>query len=138
MKKIILLLILSFLYLSCTTEPSTEDVTFELTAISEVELPSTFKANQDNLIRVKFIRPTDCYAFNKIYNEPNGSTRTIAVESLVFHGNGKCKTLQGNSGIATQVMKFYPEQIGEYTLKFWNGKDTSGNDVFLTYNIFVE
>lgn len=138
MKKIFLLLLIPFLYLSCSKDSETDDVTLELLPVSTVELPSAFGVNKENIIKVKFVRPTDCYAFNQFYYEIEGHISTIAVESSVFHyNNGGCPALQSNN-VATQNLKFRPQEIGEYTLKFWNGKDTNGNDLFLTYNVLVE
>ncbi|ESU29951.1 hypothetical protein FLJC2902T_04330 [Flavobacterium limnosediminis JC2902] len=138
MRKIFLLILIPFLYLSCTKEPETEDVAFELLPVNEVELPVSFNVNKENIIRIKFVRPTECHAFNKFYFEKDGSSRTIAVESTVFkYDNGGCAVLQNNN-VATQNLKFNPDQTGEYTLKFWNGKDSNGVDLFLTYTILVE
>jgi hypothetical protein len=138
MKKIFLLILIPFLYLSCSKEAETEDVAFQLLPISEVELPATFNVNKDNNIKIKFVRPTECHAFNKFYSEKNGTIRTIAVESVVFqYSNGGCAALQNNN-VATQILKFNPSQSGEYTLKFWNGKDSNGVDLFLTYTVIVE
>jgi hypothetical protein len=137
MKKLFLLILISLLYVSCSTESEAEDVTFELLPVNTIELPTSFKVNKENIIKVKFIRPTDCYAFNKFYNEQDGATRTFVVESTVFE-NGSCSALASGNNVATQILKFRPEQIGEYTLKFWQGKDMNGDDLFLTYNILVE
>lgn len=138
MKKILLLILIPFIYLSCSKEPETDNTTLELLPVSEVELPALFGVNKENIIKVKFVRPTDCYAFNQFYYEIEGTISTIAVETSVFHyNNGACPPLQSNN-VATQILKFRPEQTGEYTLKFWKGKDANGGDVFLTYNILVQ
>lgn len=140
MKKIFLLLLASILYLSCTKTENTEDITLDLLPVTEVELPSNFYVSDENIITVKFVRPTNCYTFNKFYYQKAASTRTIAVESAVLHyrnGSG-CQTLPSNANVATQLFKFNPDKTGEYTLKFWNGKDTNGTDLFLTYTILVE
>lgn len=139
MRKIFLLLLIPFLYLSCSTEPETDDVAYELLPISEVNLPAHFNVNKDNIIKIEFVRPTECHAFNKFYSEKNGSTNTIAVESTVFkYSNGNCAALQ-NGNVATQNLKFNPTETGEYTLKFWRGKDSNNeSDLFLTYTIMVE
>ena len=62
-------------------------------------------------------------------------TRIVAVESIVFMNNG-CEPLIEN--VSKQNLKFRPEQVGEYTFKFWQGKDEQGTDIFLTYQIVVE
>ena len=30
-----------------------------------------------------------------------------------------------------EVLKFKPTEVGTYTFKFWQGKDTNGDDIFL-------
>lgn len=138
MRKIFLLMLLPFLSLSCSKESETEDVTLELLPVSQVELPNNFSTDKENIIKVKFVRPTECYAFNKFYYESSGSLSTIAIESKVVRGNnGGCPPLQSN-GVTTQNFKFSPEDSGEYTLKFWQGKGEDGTDLFLTYDIIVE
>lgn len=138
MKNVLLFILIPFLYLSCSKEPETEDVTLELLPVSAIELPVNFNINTENIIKVSFARPTECYAFNQFYSESGNSISTIAVESTVIRKkNGGCRPLQSNN-IMTQNLKFRPVKTGEYTLKFWNGKDTNGDDLFLTYNIFIE
>lgn len=138
MKKIFLLILIPFLCLSCNSETDTDDKEYELLPVSEVQLPQNFNVDKENDIRIKFVRPTECHDFNKFYFEDDNSTKIIAVESTVFKNkNENCATLQNNN-VATQILKFNPDHTGEYTLKFWNGKDTNGADLFLTYTISVE
>lgn len=136
MKKLFLIFtFIAFALSSCSTDDGQEDTVYELLPIQEVILPSTFKINQDNVIQVKFSRPTTCHAFNDFYYEKQGMTRIVAVESIVFMNNG-CEPLIEN--VSKQNLKFRPEQVGEYTFKFWQGKDEQGTDIFLTYQIVVE
>lgn len=138
MKKIFLLLLTSFLYLSCSKESETEDIILELLPVSGIELPVSFKANNENIIKVKFVRPTECYTFNQFYSESDNSMSTVAVETTVIRRkDGGCPSLQNNN-VVTQNLKFKTAQTGAYTLKFWKGKDTNGEDLFLTYSIFIE
>lgn len=136
MKKIFLIFTIVTLALSsCSTDDGQKDVIYELLPIQEVVLPSSFKTNQDNLIEVSFLRPTTCHGFNSFYYEKEGMTRIVAVEGIFFDNNN-CEPL--SESIATQNLKFRPETVGEYTFKFWQGKDEQGTDIFLTYQIVVE
>ncbi|WP_051269822.1 hypothetical protein [Flavobacterium suncheonense] len=136
MKKLFFIVtFIAFALSSCSSDDGQEDVTYELLPIQEVTLPSTFKTNQDNIIEVRFLRPTTCHGFNSFYYEKEGMTRTVAVEAIVFNGN-ECEPL--TESIATQNLKFRPEATGEYTFKFWQGKDEQGTDIFLTFQILVE
>lgn len=138
MKKIFLLMLIPFLYLSCSTETDTDDVAYELLPVSEVQMPQNFNVNKENNIKIKFVRPTECHEFNKFYLEDDNSTKIIAIESTVLKNkNEDCATLQ-NENVAMQILKFNPDRAGAYTLKFWKGKDTNGVDLFLTYTISVE
>lgn len=136
MKKIFLIFtLIAFALSSCSTDSEQEDTVYELLPVQEVVLPSSFKINQDNIIQVTFFRPTTCHAFNSFYYEKQGMTRIVAVESLVFLNNG-CEPL--TESVSTQNLKFRPEETGEYTFKFWQGKDELGTDIFLTYQVVVE
>ncbi|MGX7667798.1 hypothetical protein [Flavobacterium pedocola] len=135
MKNFLLLLMIS-LFISCQKE-ETEEVTYELLPVTEVNMPNTFRVNQMSNIQVKFVRPTDCHSFNKFYSQKNNGLSKVAVESIIVNSSGKsCPTLNGN-GTTTSNFKFTPEEAGEYTLQFWKGKNNSGEDTFLTYNIEI-
>ncbi|ESU24224.1 hypothetical protein FEDK69T_06630 [Flavobacterium enshiense DK69] len=138
MRNVFLLILIPFLYLSCSKESETETTVYELLPVSEVELPTNFKINKEYTIKIKFVQPTECHTFNKIYFEKEGSIRTIAVESTVYkHSDSDCASVQ-NGNMTTQDLKFNLDKPGEYTLKFWKGKNSNGVDLFLTYNILVE
>lgn len=139
MKKFLLLLIVPLFHLSCSNDSESEDVTLELLPVSEVEIPGNINAGKDNMIKVRYVRPTDCYSFNKFYFEMSNTTRTIAVETKVAknNGNSTCRPITNNS-LSTEVLKFHPETTGNYKLKFWKGKDTNGNDMFLTYDVTAQ
>lgn len=137
MKKLLLLVSFFVLLLgSCSTDTKNEEYTYEVLPVSQVLLPSVFKVNEENEIQVSFLRPSTCYAFDSFYYDIKGNIRTIAVESLLF-SNNNCTTLTTNNTLTKSLM-FTPNTTGNYTLKFWNGKDTNGNDTFLTYEIVVE
>ncbi|WP_313806095.1 hypothetical protein [Flavobacterium sp.] len=137
MKNLFYILIgLVFTLSSCSLDDGKEDVSYELLPVNQVVMPESFKANKENPIEIKFIRPTSCHAFNSFYYDKTGNIRTVAIESIIYTNNG-CEPLTVDN-IAVQTLNFKPETAGEYTFKFWQGKDDNGEDIFLTYDIIVQ
>ena len=128
MKKIAFLLLIVLTSISCTKEPDGPRVHLELMPISNVSIPDTLYAFENNEIDVQYNRPSTCYGFDGFYYEKLDLTRTIAVQNYVIEDQ-PCTTLTNETREETLI--FHPTQIGNYTFKFWQGKDTNGNDIFL-------
>jgi hypothetical protein len=128
MKKIAFLLLLVLTSISCTKEPDGPRVHLELMPISNVSIPDTIYAFENNNINIQYNRPSTCYGFDGFYYEKLDLTRTIAVQNYVIEDQ-PCTTLTNETREETLV--FHPTQIGDYTFKFWQGKDANGNDIFL-------
>lgn len=137
MKKLFLIVtFLAFALSSCSINNDQENVTYEILPVAEVELPEVFKVNVDNEIKVYYTRPSDCHMFKSFYYEKKGNIRTVAVETAVFNDND-CVPLTENN-LVSQILKFNPKEPGTYVFKFWQGKNESNEDLFLTYDIVVE
>lgn len=136
MKKLIALLSVFFIVISCT--PSSNDTTniyYELTPIETVELPAEFHVNTDNLIVVNFYRNTSCHGFDGFYYDKVDFTRTIAVQSFVLERND-CENLTND--LLAQTLRFRPTEPGTYLLKFWKGKDANGDNIFEEISVDVQ
>ncbi len=128
MRKIIFSLLIVLTSASCTKEPDGTRVHLELMPISNVSIPDTIYAFENNTINIQYNRPSTCYGFDGFYYEKLDLTRTIAVQNYVIEDQ-PCTTLTNETREETLV--FHPTQIGNYTFKFWQGKDANGNDIFL-------
>lgn len=136
MKKLITLLSVFFIVVSCSFEDKNDtSVHFELLPVESVEMPVDFYADTDNEIIVHFLRPTSCHGFDGFYYEKDEFTRTVAVQSFVLE-QSNCTTLTNQ--VLEQPLKFRPTDPGTYLFKFWKGKDTNGDDVFEEISVDVQ
>jgi len=128
MKKILILLVSFLILSSCSSEVETQETTIELVPVVSVEMPDNFITGEENQIIVRYNRPTNCHGFDGFYYEKDGNTRTVAVQNY-FYNNGNCQNLTND--LKEEIMKFYPPNTGSFTFKFWQGKDSNGNDIYL-------
>lgn len=131
MKKIFVLLVsilLISLITSCSTDYEEQNITKELVPIVSVEVPDEFYAGDENQIIIRYNKPTTCHGFDGFFYEKDGNTRKVAVQNFV-NNNGNCQNLTNE--LKEEVLKFYPPETGIYTFKFWQGKDSNGNDIYL-------
>lgn len=138
MKKIILLFSILFITVSCTPDDDRKQFYMEFLPIESVELPEYFTPGSVNEIVVNYKRPNDCYSFNGWYYTSQGNTRTVAVQALVVEDNN-CIPYQENR-IFSNSFEFKAgmrPQDTSYLFKFYQGKDASGNSVFLEIEVPV-
>ncbi|SEP89881.1 calpain family cysteine peptidase [Flavobacterium urocaniciphilum] len=128
MKKLIALFSMIFIITSCSLESNNQNIYYELLPVDSYVMPAEFHVNTENLIVVKFKRPTTCHAFDHFYYELDDFTRTVAIQSIVIEGNSGCTALTNE--IAEQTLRFKPTETGTYTFKFWKGKDSNGQNLF--------
>lgn len=129
MKKIIALIGIFLLVISCNTEDDEPNVRYELLPIETVVIPDTLLLGDENIITVKYLQPTTCHEFRGFYYEKKGLTRTVAVETSVTETND----CQNSSLLVEKELKIVPLEAGTYTFKFWQGKDSAGNNIFLEF-----
>ena len=130
MKKIVALIGVFLLIISCNTDDDKQDVRYELLPVENVVIPDTLFLGGENLITIKYLQPTTCHEFRGFYYEKNGLTRTVAVETSVTETNN-CQNV--SALLVEKELKVVPIEAGTYTFKFWQGKDGAGNNVFLEF-----
>ena len=135
MKKLIALICIFVLSISCTQEPDGPRVRLELVPVETVVLPTTFTANTVNEIEVTYSRPSSCHGFEGFYYTRDGFNRTIAVLNYVIEEQG-CLPLLNQ--LETQVLRFKPATAGTYLLKFWKGKDAAGVNLYEEFSVVVQ
>lgn len=134
MKKIASLLVLLFILNSCSPGDETS-YSFELVKIDSVEIPAEFALGQTYPITVHYTLPTSCHFFNTLYYDKNLNVRTIAVESAVENRNN-CVETPNSTGTYTFNFQV-TSNGGTYKFRFYQGKDESGQSVFLEYEVPV-
>lgn len=135
MKKIVALIGVFLMLISCSTETDEPKVHYEVLPIDSVVMPTDFYVNVENEIIINFLRPTSCHGFDGFLYEKDGFTRTVAVQAFVVEQEN-CTVL--TNAMSEQTLKFKPTEIGTYLFKFWKGKDTNGNDIFEEISIDVQ
>jgi hypothetical protein len=135
MKKLIALICIIVLSISCTQEPDGTRVHLELLKVESVVLPTTFTSNTVNEIEVTYSRPSSCHGFEGFYYTKDADTRTIAVLNYVIEEQG-CLPLLNQ--LETQVLRFKPATAGTYLLKFWKGKDANGVNLYEEFSVVVQ
>ena len=135
MKKLIALICIIVLSISCTQEPDGPRVHFELLKVESVVLPTTFTVNTVNEIEVTYSRPSSCHGFEGFYYTKDVNTRTIAVLNYVIEEQG-CLPLLNQ--LQTQILRFKPATAGTYLLKFWKGKDAAGVNLYEEFSVVVQ
>ena len=135
MKKLIALIYIIVLSISCTQEPDGPRVHLELLKVESVVLPTTFTANTVNEIEVTYSKPSSCHGFEGFYYTKDAETRTIAVLNYVIEEQG-CLPLLNQ--LQTQILRFKPATAGTYLLKFWKGKDANGVNIYEEFSVVVQ
>jgi hypothetical protein len=135
MKKLIALICIIVLSISCTQEPDGPRVHFELLKVESVVLPTTFTVNTVNEIEVTYSRPSSCHGFEGFYYTRDGFNRTIAVLNYVIEEQG-CLPLLNQ--LQTKILRFKPASTGTYLLKFWKGKDANGVNLYEEFSVVVQ
>jgi len=139
MKRIVSLIALFFLFNSCSIDNG-DSYLFELLPVTSVDMPAEFTYGNTYQITMHYNRPTSCHFFNTIYYdkkidaETSKNIRTIAIENAVAQ-RSDCLTLTNN--MVEYSFNFQVTSTKPYVFKFWQGKDTEGNNIFLEIEVPV-
>ncbi len=140
MKKLIALLSLVFVCISCLPDDSDYPrYHLELIPIENVEIPDFFVQGRTYEIKLFYKKLSTCHYPNGIYYHSEFNSRTIAVENVVYDQND-CSTDISQEDL-TQEMSFefsVTQQAGTvYTFKFYQGKEDNGTPVYLIVEVPV-
>jgi hypothetical protein len=127
MKKIVALIGIFLLAISCSLESDNPRFYSELLPVESYEMPTAFYVDTENEIVLRYINPSTCHAFDGFYYEKVDFTRTVAIQTGVVD-QANCSAL--NNQIVTKILKFKPEETGVYLFKFWKGRDANGVNIF--------
>ena len=134
MKKLIALISVFVLLVSCNIDDDNVDYSVEVLPVKSVDIPSEFKLGETYPITVAYIKPSTCYTFKEFYYSKNLNERIVAPIMLVYDADD-CETL--NNDTKEAAFNFKVTSNGSYTFKFWQGKDDSGEDKYLTIEVPV-
>jgi len=137
MRKILFLALITCftVFTSCSVDDGTVAVQFEAIPIENVLIPTEFNLGDTHTITVTYKRPTDCHTFSNFeYIAESSNVRIVTVVNL-FTTGGDCTALTDN--FQSQTFNFNVLDTNPYTFKFWQGKDSNGDDMYLEYEIPV-
>ena len=135
MKKIVLLLLVSLLSISCSVDDDYVDYHYEVLPVESYILPDSFQLGEVQLIYLSYKRPTDCYVNPRLYFEKNEQIRTVAVQSMVADLKD-CATIP-DEGTKELVFKFKVLSSEPYVFKFYKGEDENGESIFESVTVPV-
>jgi hypothetical protein len=135
LKKIMLLLLFVWFLSSCSLESDTPSYRLEVLKIESVIVPDTLILGQIHKIKVKYLRPSTCHTFSNFIYEKSLNTRFIAVQNFVTESSD-CLPL--NNELKEAEIDFFVTNNGTYIFKFWQGKDSNGQDVYLEIEVPVQ
>lgn len=128
MKKLLLLLFVSLMVLSCSVDGDSENRYYEILPIESYVIPATFEYGKVYDIDVFYKRPSACHLSATLYFEKKDSTRTIAIQSLVLD-RSNCQPVP-NEEPRKGSFKFEVLNKTPYVFKFFKGKDEAGENLF--------
>lgn len=116
-KKIVGLILIVSLHFSCSSDDEEVRNEYYLIPISSIELPEVWTFNQENTIKLRYIRPSTCYFFNNIYvNTKTANEIEFAIQVVKLEESTCLDTT--NEGEYEVSYDFNPSASGSYKLKF--------------------
>ena len=126
MKRFFVSIILTFSLLSCSLDDGTTDFTIETLPIKSAVVPEAFIFGSNHTITVIYDLPSSCHGFYDLYYQYEGTSRIVAINSVVIENN-TC-----TDGLIEVEYQFLVSvvQREDYTFKFWKGVDSNGENIF--------
>lgn len=125
--------ILALAFASCSAEDNNVIKDVEALKIDSVSiLNETMTIGSSQAITTFSQYQENCEGFYGYDYQANEKERVV--KSFKFKNESPCgtRTLTGSSTI-----NFAPRETGQYNFKFWQGKDSAGNDIWITKTIVV-
>ena len=132
MKRLSLLLLFGYLMLGCSKDDS-ESLNQELVSTVSVNIPDSLKTGQAYEFDVLYKKTTNCHYFSGFDVSKNRNTIVVGVVNNYSSAINNCST-NGNLQ-ETAKLNFVVEREDFYIFKFWQGKSSVGEDIFLTKEV---
>ena len=126
-KNILTSILIIITLLSCSlNDDVNSNLTLKTLPIKEAIVPESFDFGQLYRVTVFFDLPDGCHSFYDLFYRHDGTSRIVAVNSLVNNA------VSCTEAIIEKEFTFTVEvrQREDYTFKFWKGTDSNGDDIF--------
>jgi len=134
MKRLLLPMLLAWLTLSCSKD-NAESLNQELAPTVSVNIPDSLKTGQTYEFDVLYKKTTNCHYFSGFDVSKNENTIVVGVVNSYRSATNNCN-VSGNF-VQTAKLNFVVERDDFYIFRFWQGKSSVGEDVFLTKEVPV-
>lgn len=119
---------------SCLDRENVEPIEINRIKIDSVKIPlQTMNLYDVQTIKTYSNYGSGCHRFYDYDYRTDGFNRLVTSYSYEVNENCTQATYVGAS-----QFNFRPIEKGTYTFKFWNGKDTAGNDLWIDKQIIVQ
>lgn len=134
MKRVLMYVMFCCLLFSCSLQDdSLANFQLKTLPIKKVEIAQSFDLGSTQTIKIIYDLPDSCHQFYEITESNNGSATIFTVTAQVI-GETDCNTVVKEE---TREIRFKAAQTEDYIFKFWKGRDSSGNDMFIEMTIPV-
>ncbi len=118
---------------SCLENDDKTNFTFMVTPIDSINMPDTAKLGKVTITAYTQIK-SQCQTFYSFDYTGLNNERTVSTV-IIQNTDVKCGELK----TIKPTFKFIPKRAGDYTFRFWAGKDSVTNkNIFITKDIHIK
>ena len=136
MKKILVFIgfVLTLAVSSCSNDDEL-DLRFEPLRVTDVNFPEEVHVLEAYQVDVTYLRPSSCHYFEGFDYENTGENETTVFLIASVFNDQPCQEL--NVELETSF-EFKPEEAGNYTFRFWQGKNADDEDIYYSVDVLVK
>ena len=130
----VLMLIALFISQSCSLENDNTLFSFDIVAISEIEIPVEFEINTIVEIKTYYVQKSQCHVFYDYIFKQIKKNEIEVYLAETYIENGACE--QENFKVE-RSFKLKIQGYDKYSFRFWNGRNEQGENQFITVEVPV-
>ncbi len=135
MKKALTIILSLILLGSCSLEDDGESIMQNLAPVQSVDMPDSFELGQTYSIGIIYRRPTSCHTYSGLNLDRNGNEIVVGIVTSYSSTSSNC--VETGNLEASATFNFVVVREDFYTFKFWQGRNSAGNDMFLIVEVPV-
>lgn len=126
MKRVILILTVAFLALSCSLDDDGANFDLITLPVKTAEVPEEFVFGDTYAITVTFDLPDGCHSFQSLFFQQNNNERIVAINALIDLQSACTEAIIEKS----YTFNLTALQQSNYVFKFWKGVTNDGENIF--------